>query len=864
MDARIYSEGTLIRNLTDPQVSAFAEALRLRAPQAAGLASLSQETDPALRELGLLALADRLANERNLPAAAQIYQSLSHADVSDRVRTRARRRLDAYSGKGGFGLKFESFLRQAAEQSLDPLALATMTLGGATYRLARLGALRAGAARPLASVLGWGAEVSAFTLAGRLGAQWLGRETHASPGHDLASAALVLGSLRLSAWAGTSLFRRLSAPAPQPAALASVSAKIFPIAVPFAGITLGHGLEQGLGLREAQGAGGLLADSLTTLFHFHVAGRLAHRMLGRNFSLWERRMDLAAEGHGVGAPPPALGPQAVTAGISAQIPAAELSPTLRHYSLSRRHGSETPLPQTRAQALRERYLPLFPPAEWVSRAEEILRAVGRIPCELPEFHERLIESLLRAPRPGSREQLYLVLAIEDVFVSDALRTATGSFDYAVLQRLLGSALSEPNAVYREQVLQKIFRDMEAGRPREHWLALAERLGYADKPVLFSEPLYTEGFWRAHGAEAAEAWAGYRPGDHVALFNFAYRHSRGVPGQAGRIIRTFGAGRQDARYPAAEIDRALDAAREAWQGEQVLRRLHDIFAVQDSPAKLAELARSPAASPGLSYLFGQLQQGRSRESLALEINGSAHTAYFNDVRLARKVLSVLEDVAPYLHDPARMEANKTRLVKAFQQWSAQGQPLEAADLFKFLGTDPSPSTEALIQAWIQRKFDVELIPAAEFDARVASWGKVKDCDLAIFFPRGGRNGGPVILIKDVPELDLGNEVGRTQAFGQLMKRTKALAHEAEHWRHVTGHFFGTERGSRPLQLADVSREERYISELMASMEEFRWRARNLDQDFWEIARRLGEPLPVYLRGMADRSYFGASNEARALR
>ncbi|MCC7345219.1 MAG: hypothetical protein IT573_09790, partial [Deltaproteobacteria bacterium] len=139
----------------------------------------------------------------------------------------------------------------------------------------------------------------------------------------------------------------------------------------------------------------------------------------------------------------------------------------------------------------------------------------------------------------------------------------------------------------------------------------------------------------------------------------------------------------------------------------------------------------------------------------------------------------------------------------------------------------------------------------------------DCDLSIFFPHGGERGGPLILIK-APELDLGNEAGRRRAFAELMNRVKALAHEAEHWRHVTGNYFGTERASRPLQLAEASREERYVSEIMAYLEEFRWRARNLDADFWEISRRLGETLPVYLRGIADRSYFGAPNQARALR
>ncbi len=863
MDARIYSEGILIRNLTDPQTAAFAAALRLRAPQAAELDALSREGDAELRALGLLHLADRMVAARRPDAAAALYQSLLQQDDIPEIQARARRRLEALSGRGGLGQKCEFFIEHLAQHSLDPLALATMTLGGATYRIARLGALSSGAPRAAAAVFAWGAEVSTFTLAGRLGARWLGREIPSSPGHDLASAALVLGSLRLSAWAGGSLFRRVGAPSTGPGPFPAISTKILPLAVPFAGITLGHGLEQSLGLREAQGAAGVLADSFTTLFHFQVAGRLAHRILGKDFSLWERRMDLRAERMGAGLPPVPPRLQAVAEGFVAGPPMAEAPAALRHYSLSRRHGSESPPPQTRLEALRERFLPLFPKAEWVSRAEEIVQAVGRIPCDLPDFHERLLEALVRAPRPGSREQLYLVLAIEDVFGSDAVRSATGSFDYALLQRLLGRAVSESDGPYRNQVLQAIFGGMEGGRSREHWLRLSEGLGEGGEPNLFAEPLYTEGFWRTHGDLAGAAWANYRPQDHVALFNFAYRNSAGLNRQAERIIRTFGTGREDPRYPAAQIDRALEIAREMPQGELVLQRLHDIFAVQDSPAKLFELSRAPGSNPKLSQILHRLHQGRTRESLAFEINGSSHTAYLHDVRLARKVLAVMEDVAPYLHDPALREANKARLVKAFETWAAESRDLAAGDLFRFLEINSSPVTEALMLAWMARKFDVELVPAAEFDRRVAAWGKTRDCDLSIFFPHGGERGGPLILIK-APELDLGNEAGRKRAFAELMNRVKALAHEAEHWRHVTGNFFGTERGSRPLRLAEANREERYVSEIMAYLEEFRWRARNLDADFWEISRRLGETLPVYLRGMADRSYFAASNQARALR
>lgn len=291
------------------------QGLRLSDSARAELSSLDRESDASLLAEDLFAFASRRQGDGELQLAASVFQFLveTSPEGSSANRSgihwgrRAQARLDALSGGGTFGERSETFLRHFARETSDPALLLGMGFAGAIFRvtrgvaLAELSAARVTSpvlARGLAGLAGFAVEAPAFVLASRAVHGALGAPDRAGEqalGREILSSYLFLGAMKASGAVASALHRRVVGSAERLSGAARLSSRVLPQVGMLSGIMVGHRLEQWAGLRPAQDASSLLAESLATLLHFNVSGRVFQTMAGPRFRAWERAMDLRAE-----------------------------------------------------------------------------------------------------------------------------------------------------------------------------------------------------------------------------------------------------------------------------------------------------------------------------------------------------------------------------------------------------------------------------------------------------------------------------------------------------------------------------------------------------------------------------------------
>ncbi|HKY64678.1 MAG TPA: PAS domain S-box protein [bacterium] len=281
------------------------ESRELRPTERRELSALCRESDSELFHTGLLHLARRLEVSERAPLATRLYSLVQSQSQDLGLRNRAQSRLALFEGGGDFGDRMEFHASHFFGQATDPTALGAMAVGGAAFRVARLGLLGRLLANPSASwaTRGFGAralagggaflaESFAFTSAGRGFQALAGRSQDWSLralGQEWAAGAITLASLRGFGALGGGLYRRVHGNSASPwHALYGQTAM-------FGGILAAHAVEERLGLRQpTQGANALL-DGFVTLLHFNVAGHLLRQGMGPRWQAWERGLDQRAE-----------------------------------------------------------------------------------------------------------------------------------------------------------------------------------------------------------------------------------------------------------------------------------------------------------------------------------------------------------------------------------------------------------------------------------------------------------------------------------------------------------------------------------------------------------------------------------------
>lgn len=372
-------------------------------------AALAAEADPELRAEGLLNLASREERRGRADLALSIYSSLgdpASPDYVAGVADRARRRSGALGGEGRFGDRFEVFTRNFFAQASDPALLLGMGVAGGLGTALRFGALsrlaaspaawwsRGLGARALASTGAWLLEAPAFTVATRLGRRALGSDHSTSlPWRDeLLSGYLMLGALKLAGAAVGPLTSRLP----------SFTAGTLRLGSQLGALMLTHRAEIGLGLRSSASADQILAESLGTLLHFHVSGRLSGALFGPGYAQALQGLELRSRDLAVSSLPPrplpwlgspayaAAGPRIETAGPRSE---AGARPPVLQMSALPKDGEASPGPGRPALGSGDFSVQEVPNVPRMA-VEQIVRQVE------PEFFEpELMESLLSRKRP---------------------------------------------------------------------------------------------------------------------------------------------------------------------------------------------------------------------------------------------------------------------------------------------------------------------------------------------------------------------------------------------------------------------------------------------------------------------------------
>ncbi len=257
------------------------------------LAGLNGEGDLTLRQHGLIYLAREQEQENRPELAAGLYRSAIQIGGDPETGRRAEAALAALGGAGPWGLRFEAQLRNFSRQVTDPGLLASMGIAGAVFSAARAATLsgllgsgsRAWWAHGLgAQAVAWGSalaiEAPAFTLSVRGFRTLQGESLDWSGGaltRDVLANGLTLFSLKAMGGLSARGLRGIRARPGLNPTWVGLSERALPQVGMFSGILGARYLETAWGLREAASPDVILSESLVTLLHFNVAGRLVPR-----------------------------------------------------------------------------------------------------------------------------------------------------------------------------------------------------------------------------------------------------------------------------------------------------------------------------------------------------------------------------------------------------------------------------------------------------------------------------------------------------------------------------------------------------------------------------------------------------------
>lgn len=824
--------------------------------------SLLQEKDPKLFAQGLLHWALRRESRGDLDAAAKAYAELA-AKGDAEIAAKALRRLDLLEGKGRGADRAEAMLARFTREALHPAGVLGMTAASLAFRVTRLASLRfllgspvAGpltrgvGARLAASLAGFAAETSAMLFAGK-GIQQLLGESPAWNGASLArewqAGALFLAGMKLGAAFGTTVARRTSVPSP---AAAPWKGTVLTQSSLLGGAILGKGLEHGI-LGEGEKFSWL--EGMVAYLHAHAGAGLGRGLLGSDWRALETSLELhAARASETRGPRPKGWLREAGAFALAAPAVPKLAAARPDFASSRMSGLEGGGGAPQAVALAARFRPRFPPAGPKVYSEEILETALETPLPREEWRERLLEAYAETKAPGGYEQLLIVEGVKKIFSYDGLRSGIGSFDLSVLQFGFEHALGEANPTRRRQSLRLFLYLMSTDLSRPSLSRAFHALGLGDALRAPADPIYSAAFARRLAGAVGRHWARYLPADIPLLLNFIHEHAGGDEAKAEGMIRIFGRGAKD--YPEAALRGALHYASRSSLGKLALRRIFLILAAEDIPAKLRELKaqEAPEATPDLLREWGQL--GLGPEEIAYELRGTPHNAYLDDIRLARKVVSVLraQERARRASAEERLRA-KLGLQSGILDVLRSGVPLQAETLLKLLQWNPDRATQRLVRDLREGRLDLRVAGEEEFEALFRAWGLARRCDGALFVKAFDGMKRDLILVRELsPAARAGGETSHA-AYEELMLRLEAVVHEWEHFRHFNGE----------IAMRGLSREDRLVSEIMASLEEDRWQSyfSSRETPLGRLARRLGQPLPLYLRDFHDWLYFSKRNAER---
>jgi len=523
-----------------------------------------------------------------------------------------------------------------------------------------------------------------------------------------------------------------------------------------------------------------------------------------------------------------------------------------------------------AAQLSQHFLPKLNPGILNEGAKKIIAFALRTPGGQALFHQRLLSAYAQAPNRGTEAQQYVALAISDLFEVNALTSSTGSFEKLVHQALIRRALAEEDPDLRQSVMLATFEKMQNRPTRRDFLDLIVSAGFDREFRVSAIPTYSYLFWDAHREAAAWALREYQPLHVVALLNEICRWTPHDPGNTVRLFRILEEGRQDPQYGGKLIDGVLDYAQHHPIGALIVRRMLQVLVVKDLPSKLSEILDESPRGDSHQAIAAMHDSGMDEEAIARRINGTHHTAFLNDMRLARKVTSVFLEVGTYLipEHPERVIAFH-RFQKRLNALIYSGKTLDIDDYFSMLGITkpgdvpsdipPYPLAIRIHQLWKSGKVEILNLPDNHFDQEL---NRHKNLNRpSVFFSMA--DGKYRVLMRAVPPLKVNGPVDFETVYDEALYRIAGLLHEGTHYLQASGEeeTIAGWAGSKPYQFRSMSRSDRLASEVMAYLSENAWMMKNYEIEWFLVAQHLGLSLAQFLADSNDALYFGSRNESQ---
>ena len=512
------------------------------------------------------------------------------------------------------------------------------------------------------------------------------------------------------------------------------------------------------------------------------------------------------------------------------------------------------------ETLAARYVDAFP-----RLGKKIVGAVLDMKGGSPLFKERLLEAYSADPKRGSLGSVMTVFAIRDLFYGDAVTSSLGNFEAALLQTYLRRAAALEDGPSRIRAYLDLFEKMEEGLDRMQLVQLFWKHGLQENLNVSRDPVYPPAFLKAHEEALAPFFENYREADRILLLNLVHELAPTDSTKARRLIRILSQAKKSPDYPSSLIDRVLDHARFHALGKLLLKRMLQVFVVEDLPGKLKDLLHDGPKSGTFSYLTGLQKQGLSIQEMARRIRGTHHNAYLNDERLARKIVIASLEIKDSLSHFSKRSENLTRMREIWSTHLETQGELTPDFWFRMMGHDPEEGRYNALAGTMKdmvEKGDLRIVPLSSesFDDIVQNDPVLKGCDL-MFFLQASHEGEPhQIIMRDLDPRFNEADSDPNLSFNEILRRVKGLSHEATHLLQATGREESIVPDLEPFDFSEIGREERLASEIMAFQEVGRWDVNNTDIEYWTRATRLGLNLPLYFLHINDRNYFAETNEA----
>lgn len=788
---------------------------------------------------------------------------LSHIGLHSRHTLRLEA---AFSSDSALGLEgaFQGFSAQAC----DSFSIASFTAASLAGRVARFGFLSSRLTLPLQNFFShaFGLGIEAATLEGIQRAQLSPNTESHSFWHNWAQHYLNFATFKIVGAAGSHL-----------------QVPIQHLVQSFA-MCAGHQVASAAGLEEASTKDLLqqFLDANVANLQIRFGNALSERLLNGRLQIVERSLESRS--------------RLAQAALFPSAPRFGLPRFASHYSPEGNLGPEKSALYARFQELLRPIDPSTP-----DYSHYILLETLSVTGRSNEFMNNLLETYAQSPLCGTSEQYKIAAALAMNLRLRQSRSSSGSFMGSLIEEYVEVALSHEFSSARSIAMEPLFKAMQLGFPQGILRTLFSN---------FHAAIHSSASLPSHVSPAFEATfpsegdtrkrlvvAGYGQGHQAFLSRWVEYMTGANHTAAARIYKCLAEAME--RSPSEECKKVIREIIHLGQhhplGLLVMRRFLHILASEDVEAKLREIPFTlleffPYRPDGAPVTRGN-QEGSWRraihdlqvtrpvpdmedgstaprrpilspEQIAELLCGKSYAAFLKDIRLGRKLVSVAMDIPL---DQAEIERRKSENIDAALRFldtdlipKLDHRSFNLVDLLAFLRqNNDNREIKTLMHQLRSGKFRIHMAEAEDFKSPIA------DCNLSFIEMHPEDKGIPLIIIRQIDALDPSDPHFRSQLHAQLVRRARALIHEWEHWRHLSGNYNDIESGGEAFQRNGNSRATYMTIEAMAHLEEERW---GIFNDPYHMAHQLaplmGISLATYYRNLADHTHFRETNERLA--